>query len=366
MPSKFHYQARSNEDWEKRASQQGGGFQGYILDDFRLYTLKKGENAIRILPPTWDGAKHYGMDVYTHFGIGPDKATVLCPLKMAEQKCPICEARALAEKRGDEDMVKDLRPSKRVLVWLIDRKDEDKGPVVWGMPWTVDRDISKVSRDRGTGKYYFVDHPEEGFDIYFDREGEGIGTKYTGVQLARRATSVDEEWLEYIQAHPLPETLLIRDYEEILELFEGAAGGPAEPEASPRPIERARQAAAKANGSERQRSERPDPEPAPRSSRPQLEPNRKGVRRNARFGPVAVDDAEGETTDAEYTEEGPPFDTEATAGDPPPPDEPPEEQEEEAPRRPTPKTPAREPAPAAAQASKAASLRERFARGSRG
>jgi hypothetical protein len=225
-------------------------------------------------------------------------------------------------------MVKELRPSKRVLIWIIDRKDEDKGPLVWGMPWTLDRDITKVSRDRTSGKFYFVDHPEEGFDIYFDKDGEGIGTKYTGVVLARRATTVDDQWLNFVQEHPLPDTLLVRNYDEIKELFDG--GKAAEPEAeAPRPIERARQAA---NG-----AGRPAPSERPAPARPQLN----------RAKPAAEDE--------------PPFETSA-AGDPPSDEPPPEEEDADAPRRPAPIAPAREPVPAAtsATASKAASLRERF------
>lgn len=331
MASSFRYQPRSDDDWERRASQQGGGFQGYVLDDFRLYQLKKGENAIRILPPTWEGARHYGMDIFTHFSVGPDKATVLCPLRMADTPCPICEARSLAEKRGDEELAKELRPNKRVLVWVIDRKDEDKGPVVWGMPWTLDRDITKVSRDRMSGKFYFVDHPEEGFDVYFDRDGEGIGTKYTGVQLARRPTSVDEHWLDYVQAHPLPDVLLYRDYDEIQKLFEGGKPAAPEPEAAPRPLDRVRQAT---NGSG---GRPPRAAPSERPGRPTL--NRP---------PPATKEA--------AAEDEPPFDTDPPDEPPPPPEE-----EEATPSRPRPKAPAeREPAPVSATASRAASLRERF------
>jgi len=336
----FTYQPRTDEDWEKRTSQQGGGFQGYISDEYRTYSLKKGDNAVRILPPTWEGARHYGMDIHVHFSVGPDKASVLCPYRMAEQPCPLCEIRARAEKQGDEDLAKELRPSKRVLVWVIDRKDEDKGPVVWGMPWTLDRDISKVSRDRTTGKFYFVDHPDEGFDIYFDREGEGIGTKYTGVQLARRATSVDEHWIEYVQEHPLPETLLVRDYNEIKELYEGTRATETKEEPPPRPIQRASNGAAA-------------PEPAAdKPTRPTLnrhsEPGPAGVRAGSRFESVAQE----------------PNAQEPKPDEEPPPDEPPFEAD--APRKPTPAAPAREPVPAAVAASpaasKAASLRDRFAR----
>src|SRR5262252_5235804 len=345
MPG-FKYQPRSEEDWEKRANQRGGGFQSYISDDYRTYTLKKGENAIRILPPTWDGARHYGLDVFVHFGVGPDKASVVCPYRTAEPPCPICEARARAARQNDEELVKELRSTQRVLVWLIDRKDEDKGPVLWGMPWTLDKEISKVSKDRTTGKFYSVDNPEEGYDIYFDRDGEGMLTKYTGVQLARRATSVDQDHVDYVAEHPLPETLLVRDYEEIKALFEGASP-PAEEEApAPRPL-------ARGNGADHV-SDRPPPAERPtRGNRPQLEPNRRGTRLGPRFSSITREPGESTAT-----------------GDPPPGDEPPppEEEDADAPRRPAPTAPAREPAPAQAApppsgtASKAASLRERFAR----
>jgi len=341
MPG-FKYQPRSEEDWEKRANQRGGGFQGYILDDYRMYTLKKGENAIRLLPPTWEGGRHYGYDIHVHFSIGPDKASVLCPYRMAEMPCPICEARARAEKQGDEDGAKELRPSQRVLVWLIDRKDEDKGPVLWGMPWTVDREITKVSRDRMTNKFYEIDNPEAGYDVYFDREGEGMLTKYTGVQLARRATSIEQDWMDYVVAHPLPDTLLVRDYDEIKALYEGSLPAEEKETPPPRPLARG------ANGADRPDDDRP------RGTRPRLEPGRKGATGlGPRFGSISRDTAE------------PQNDLPTRAGDEPPPEEPPPEEEEaDAPRRPAPPAPAREPAPAQASgtASKAASLRERFAR----
>ena len=79
----FEYKKRSQEALDKRATQQGGDFQGFLLDDFRTYAVKKGDNWIRFLPPTFDGATHYGMDVWVHYGIGPDNASAICIASMA-------------------------------------------------------------------------------------------------------------------------------------------------------------------------------------------------------------------------------------------------------------------------------------------
>jgi hypothetical protein len=228
----FKYKPRSLEKIQERATQSGNDFEGFILNQFSMYTPKKGDNWVRVLPPTWDDAEHYGMDVHVHYGIGPNKATVLCNAKMFNEPCCICEARARAERVNDEELAKELKINKRVIAWVIDRKEPSKGPLIWSMPWTVDRDICKISTDRMDGTTYVIDNPYEGYDFTFDKDGEGIGTKYGGFQLARRATSVDAAWLEFIATHPLPETLLLRTYEEVQALYEGSAKTPVAGEAA--------------------------------------------------------------------------------------------------------------------------------------
>lgn len=217
----FKYQARSEDAWKKRADQQGSQFDSYTRDEFKNYTLRNGDNIVRVLPPTWENPKHYGFDVWVHYSVGPNKGTVLCLNKMKNQKCPVCEAHTRAEMAGRED-AKDLKPGRRVLTWVLDRKEETS-PLLWAMPWTVDREISQVCRDRQTGELYQIDHPEAGFDISFDRTGKDLQTKYSGFQLARRPSSVHEQHLKFIDAHPLPDTLLWRDYDEVKYLFEGEA-----------------------------------------------------------------------------------------------------------------------------------------------
>ena len=220
----FQYKRPSAAAMEKRATQQGGQFDSFLRDEFRTYGVKKGDNAIRILPRNAsEEADHYAEDIWVHFGIGPDRGAILCMQKMTNEPCAACEERSMCERRGDQEAADELKPTRRCLVWLVDRKKEEDGPVLWAMPWTVDRDIAKVAKDRETGRYYFIDDPEEGYEVYFDREGEPPQVKYVGIQLGRRPTSVRPEWLEYIAEHPLLDTLRIRTYEEVQALLSGAS-----------------------------------------------------------------------------------------------------------------------------------------------
>ena len=46
----FKYKRPPQEVMDKKASQQGGGFEGFLKDTYRTYGVKNGDNAIRILP----------------------------------------------------------------------------------------------------------------------------------------------------------------------------------------------------------------------------------------------------------------------------------------------------------------------------
>jgi hypothetical protein len=237
MAVNYQYQPRTPEQWEKRA--KGSLWESFALDQYTTYQPKK-DNSVRILPPTWENAGHYGMDLWVHYSIGPSNATIICLSKMKNQKCSICEARARAEQQGNEKASKEYRPTRRVLAWIIDRKDEQEKqgnvkPILWAMPQTVDRDISKVCRDRETGQLYQIDNPSEGRDVYFDREQKGPdpqNVEYSGFQLSTRTSSVDDKHLQYIIDHPLPTTLNWRSYEEVQGLFEGQPIGTT-PQATP-------------------------------------------------------------------------------------------------------------------------------------
>lgn len=228
---RFQYRPRTAEELKDRQRQQGGTRDSFFTNDAQFFTAKQGDNDLRLMPPTWEGAKHYGFDLYVHYGIGADESAYLCLDKMKGEKCPVCEERERAAGAGEQDYADSLRPSKRVAVYVVDRKEEGKGPLIWNMPWTVDRDVSNLSVDSKTGEIYSVDNPDEGYDVQFKREGADQRTKYTGIQIARRSSPLIDDsatfdkWLQYVVDHPIPACLNFFAYEHIANAFNAASGG---------------------------------------------------------------------------------------------------------------------------------------------
>lgn len=229
-PSRFSYHKRSSKEHKKRASQRGGNFESPFNSTYKMYSPAKGENCIRILPPTWTDAKHFGFDVFVHYALG-ERGTFLCPKQMRGKRCPACEESERASRSGEDDeYIRSLKANKRVAVLLIDRDKEKEGPQLWLMPWTVDRDIAVISEDRRTGEVLPIDDPEEGFDISFVKEGEKKTTKYVGIQVERRSSPLSDdseradEWLSMIQEHPIPDCMVKHTSKDIQEALNGMRG----------------------------------------------------------------------------------------------------------------------------------------------
>jgi hypothetical protein len=230
----FQYKKRSKEEVEasveKRANQSGGNYIGCVLDSVKLYQARKGENHIRFCPNVDPDSTHYGVDVWVHYSFGPQNATILCLLKNGKGPCPGCEARQAAEDAGDEEKAKDLKPSKRVAAYVVDRKEVDSDfPYLWLQPWTFDRDVSKAAKDRITGEYSVLDDPDDGYDVTFEKDVSGGDTfaKYIAIQVARRPTSLGgkhgDKILDYVLANPLSKVFIWRNYAELVELYSGGA-----------------------------------------------------------------------------------------------------------------------------------------------
>lgn len=232
MP-KFQYRPRTADDIAARIQETASDSQGVILPEFKVYQAKKGDNWIRILPATWDNARHWAFDVWVHYSAGPDKTHVICNSKMKLGACFGCEQRILAERAGDDALTKELAPRRRAGLWLVDRNAESEGPQVWLMPATLEEDIQSLSVDRTDGSIYLVDDPYNGYDVTFERTGERINTRYTSPQIARRASSVNPAMLEYIAENPIPQCLIWRDYAEVKSTYEGGMGEAVAPQAGP-------------------------------------------------------------------------------------------------------------------------------------
>jgi len=221
---RFTYKKRDPETVKKRSTQGAGNRDQIFKDEFNIFKVKE-DNNIRILPPTWDDPEHYAFDIYIHYGIGPDESSFICLDKTdSDEKCPICEERAKAEAEGDSEYATSLKPTKRPVCYVIDRDNEDDGPLLWAMPWTVDRDLSAQSFDKSTGEVIPLDDPYDGFDVSFSRQGKGRNTKYVGLSIGRHSSEASDDLddiLEKIQEDPVPDTLDIKDADYISGVFSG-------------------------------------------------------------------------------------------------------------------------------------------------
>jgi hypothetical protein len=239
--SKFKYNARTVEDVQRKAKQSSGRYDSFLTDEVSWFKPKSGENVIRLLP--WLNAadkdfkaldkkwgNHWGIDIIVHNNVGPDNGAYLCLDKMNGEPCPICDA-------WRTDGIDAIKPGDRVLCRLIDRNEEKSGPQVWSMPLGVSKDISAVSIDKKGGGLLLIDDWEEGYDVFFDKEGEKLRTQYKRISLDREASRLagseaqEEDWLDQVFDKPLPDLLKFYPAEYLDKVLSGQkeAGGEDEP-----------------------------------------------------------------------------------------------------------------------------------------
>lgn len=237
MKSKgFVYKARSAEAVQRRATQSGGDYDTFFDNRFQKFTPDGGQNYVRILPPTWEDAEHFGFDYYLHSNVGPDNSQYLCLERNAELaqqhgveggRCPVCEEKRSLEREGATEEANQLKASHRIGVWIIDRNNEKDGPKFWDMSWTMDKDIAALQINKRTGEALLIDDPDSGYDFEFVREGKGLNTRYLGKQISRQpspATDDDrqlEGWLDFITAHPIPDVFNFYTYDYLAKVFSG-------------------------------------------------------------------------------------------------------------------------------------------------
>jgi hypothetical protein len=237
--SRFRYQPRDDQSVKARANQQTGTYDSMFKIQAPTFKPKQGLNEIRYMPPTWEPAEHYGLDVWSHRDIGPNNDQYLCPAQMAikpdggigspkDKRCAICDARAqIQAEGGSAEDLKALRPQRQVLVWIIDRGDEANGPTLWLESPTMDKAVTNLQVDSKTGKSLLIDHPDEGYDFEFKRDGTNLNTRYTGERIARDPSPLhpklakQEQWLDYITEHKLPDILNYYDYDYVQRVFAG-------------------------------------------------------------------------------------------------------------------------------------------------
>src|SRR4051794_25607717 len=88
----FVYRGSDPKKLKERSEQSGGQFDSIFKNGIDSYKTVQGDNYVRILPPTFTDADHFGLEVWQHGYVGVDKSTYLCRDKMLGKHCPICAA----------------------------------------------------------------------------------------------------------------------------------------------------------------------------------------------------------------------------------------------------------------------------------
>jgi hypothetical protein len=218
----YVYKPPNEKQVKARLEQKGQRFDSIFKQGFDQYRPKPGDNAIRILPPTWDNYEHYGYDVWVHSYVGVDKGSYLCPKRkcgqgdrvvMTGQSCPICDAADEAKAAGEAEDARQLSATRRVVVWLLDRNEDDNTPLLYSMPWNTDLEITQQANDSRSGATLPIAHPDEGYDVVFKRIGNDKTTKYSGFKVDREPSPIadkqkdQDDIIDYLQENPIPDTL---------------------------------------------------------------------------------------------------------------------------------------------------------------
>jgi hypothetical protein len=227
----FQYVPAKSDFVKKQTERRlGRQFDGIFKDKYlQLSKLQEGDNRFRILPATWKPHDDFAYVVWVHKYM--EGGSYVCPAKMFETRCPICEEQQQAKRDKDDERSRELYPSETMVCWVVDRKSrefEDR-PQLYAMPPTLYKDICGVIYDTETGKATMIDHDRKGYDIRVKRTGTKLNTRYLPM-LANTPTPITAdrdtlaEILAYITKNPVPDCLEVKSEKYLDKIMSGTAG----------------------------------------------------------------------------------------------------------------------------------------------
>lgn len=229
----FDYQPPSFEETVDRAERKGSLFDTLFKDSVKTFKARQGANIVRILPPSWKGARHYGLPIKVHRGVGPDDRQYLCLREndsSPHDVCPICQALYDLGSRATAEDKKELRPGTSMVYYVVDREAEKEGVQIWMSSPTTDSEIAAQSVNRRSKAVLDIVHPEDGYDLEFTRSGTTRNnTRYRGFQISRDSSPLSDrdkdvdEWLDFIFDNPLPTVLNFYPPDHMEKVFYGKA-----------------------------------------------------------------------------------------------------------------------------------------------
>ena len=220
---------------------QGGMRSAVKADaDVTLFRPKDGSHIIDIIPYlagnndpiVEEGDPTYTFEFWVHGSIGPDNAVMLCPQRMYNKECPICDHRQkLRDKGADEDVWKKLFPRCRHLYNVVcyDRGEEKKGIQVFDISYHYSEKhlipLSKRPTRGGKERTVNFADPEDGKSITFTIEPAKTKNdypSYVGWAFEDRDYELEDDILD--AAHCLDEIIKIPTAKEITDAYWGKEG----------------------------------------------------------------------------------------------------------------------------------------------
>jgi len=223
---RFVYNRADPKVLEQVANQPTTNYVQINKADALVFKASAGNNRLRILPPTWEGADHYAYPIIVHYNVGPDGARYLC-LKMLGKPCAICADRVQLVRHGEGEAAKQTRPQDGRVAWVIDRNKQDQGPQLWFFGKSAESEYAILARDEDSGDVLYIDDPDEGYDITFKCDNPGKHADYSARRIVRNPSPLSDNpkrmdaWLDYIQNYPVPDALQFYTYNQMLEALGG-------------------------------------------------------------------------------------------------------------------------------------------------
>lgn len=131
--------------------------------------LEEGKNNIRIVPYVHDMEMPF-QELHFHYGVGGK--SFLCPKRMKNEDCPICEMATEAwsdftntSDESSKEVFKKLVSTLRVFIPIVVRGEEDQGVRWWAVsPRTTYKQILEIVKN-AMGEGVDITDPAEGIDL---------------------------------------------------------------------------------------------------------------------------------------------------------------------------------------------------------
>ena len=212
---------------ENTGGNRGAGFFDFVdvavLGElgFQEYKSTFGDNFIDILDPN-KGEGFFWKEVFIHSNVGKERRTFVCPNKMFNEPCPMCEEIQRIYDRGEKNegtkkLLSKLYAKPRYLLFVIDTSSEDS--IASGVKWydappIVISSITAACKNKRTGEHTDPTHPTNGKGISFEKVktgSENYDVKYQGFALETRVP-IQDSWKDLPS---FDEFLLHSTYKEI-------------------------------------------------------------------------------------------------------------------------------------------------------